>query len=62
MNSQLGVPALCSKYKSDDPNYHDYIPAITETPYFIGLLGITFCINSFLIAKFRAIQDPLIDV
>ena len=35
MNSQLGVPALCSKYKSDDPNYHDYIPAITETPYFI---------------------------
>jgi len=35
MHYQLGVPIICSKYKSDDPNYYDSIPSNTQTALFI---------------------------
>jgi len=35
MHFQLGVPVICSKYKSDDPNYYNIIPDSTQTQLFI---------------------------
>ena len=39
MHELLGIPILCSKYKSDDPNYYHLIPDNTQTPLFINNIG-----------------------